>query len=612
MRVLWRVILWFVFAWTSAASPPDEQVTLNKCCAEGEELDLDMTSLRGLSSQPCQPSKDDGSGIMNAWVPIVYNPERAVFSHSLQPNWVVKENAIPKCTERKFLLSIMTKPPGDMPSFVLFPNASAMVTEYLTVLHPDTFCLDARALLLCTESEPRPVRTYAHVLKCCEAMQAWSEALQKCVNVTSPSAGFLPDDAVDTKLFTVVHSFPPCVNHDALVIAGKLEPHDAELKADGSLVLEQRGPALLQINEFCLERIIPSDVDDLAALDQPVSVFACHQRLLAGSPTVHQKKKIQDSDIRLALYPVGLVLSVFFLAATLATGCLLPGTHHVLHWRCQTAHVACLMVGDLLLAIAQLSAGGLPPKICYTLAVFMHFFFMAAFLWLNTMCWNIWWTFRDLRPASLDRSQEVRRLRFCHLYAWGFAFLIAGLAFLFDSLPDSHDSVVRPMFDDNSCWFHGNTGIFLYFFIPMGLTLLANLILFFLTARALTCGLWKQEVVKSSTERATLGRVCLKLVVVMGLSWVTDIISWAAGGPNYVWYVTDLINCLQGVFIFAVVGCQQQVWAAVNRLWCWYIPRAGSSATGQHVSTYSQGLPSLGESVTHSHTHKGAPLETMC
>jgi G protein-coupled receptor Mth (Methuselah protein) len=43
--------------------------------------------------------------------------------------------------------------------------------------------------------------------------------------------------------------------------------------------------------------------------------------------------------------------------------------------------------------------------------------------------------------------------------------------------------------------------IFPYFFGPVGLLLLINLILFAATAHELTCGLWKREVVKSNTER---------------------------------------------------------------------------------------------------------------
>lgn len=60
-----------------------------------------------------------------------------------------------------------------------------------------------------------------------------------------------------------------------------------------------------------------------------------------------------------------------------------------------------------------------------------------------------------------------------------------------------------------------------------------------------------------------LGFVCLKLVLVMGVTWIADVISWAHnvwyGDPHYIWMITDLINALQGVLIFLVIGCQPQV-----------------------------------------------------
>jgi hypothetical protein len=113
-------------------------------------------------------------------------------------------------------------------------------------------------------------------------------------------------------------------------------------------------------------------------------------------------------------------------------------------------------------------------------------------------------------------------------------------------------------------------------------------------------------------SRATLGRVCLKLVVVMGLTWLADVISWAVGGPHYIWYVTDLINTLQGVLIFIVAGCQPQVWSAINRLWCLRPQHTQRTNMGHHISLYSQGPPSLGDSVTNNHSTKSAHLETLC
>lgn len=73
---------------------------------------------------------------------------------------------------------------------------------------------------------------------------------------------------------------------------------------------------------------------------------------------------MQSTDIRFTLYPVGFIISAVFLAATLAAGWLLPTSHHVLHWRCQTHHVACLMLGDILMAIIQLAGDSLHDGSC--------------------------------------------------------------------------------------------------------------------------------------------------------------------------------------------------------------------------------------------------------
>lgn len=84
-----------------------------------------------------------------------------------------------------------------------------------------------------------------------------------------------------------------------------------------------------------------------------------------------------------------------------------------------------------------------------------------------------------------------------------------------------------------------------------------------------------------SFYRAALGRVCMKLVVVMGITWIADVLSWAHnvwitqsnahntqtidvhsfshGVRYYFFYIMDSINALQGVLIFLVVASQPQV-----------------------------------------------------
>ena len=114
--------------------------------------------------------------------------------------------------------------------------------------------------------------------------------------------------------------------------------------------------------------------------------------------------------------------------------------------------------------------------------------------------------------------------------------------------------------------------------------------------------------------RAALGRVCMKLVIVMGVTWIADVASWAVGGPNYFWYFTDIVNALQGVLIFIVVGCQPQVWTSIKRL-CNGRPLLNTTNGPQHSSS-SQGLPSMDASVTNNTftntSISKVKMETVC
>jgi G protein-coupled receptor Mth (Methuselah protein) len=53
----------------------------------------------------------------------------------------------------------------------------------------------------------------------------------------------------------------------------------------------------------------------------------------------------------------------------------------------------------------------------------------------------------------------------------------------------------------------------------------------------------------------------------MGINWVMEVVSWAAGGPDYIWYFTDLINTLQGVIIFAIFVWESRARECVRKQW---------------------------------------------
>lgn len=110
------------------------------------------------------------------------------------------------------------------------------------------------------------------------------------------------------------------------------------------------------------------------------------------------RPKTHRSDIRFTLYSLGFIVSAIFLAATLAAGWLLPASHHVLHWRCQTHHVACLMVGDIFMAIIQLAGNSLKGVLCNAFGESMKILlpFLIHIFFLNPS----YFSFFDNAPSS--------------------------------------------------------------------------------------------------------------------------------------------------------------------------------------------------------------------
>ncbi|XP_051159125.1 probable G-protein coupled receptor Mth-like 1 [Leptopilina boulardi] len=584
--VIVGILLWTLLL-TVASEPEDsikEKISILKCCHFLEHL------IRENENSPprCVPTK-------NEWKPFIYSVKTGKKITEIPNKWNITEGQKPQCPNTH----VLTYVPYNSYSPFILTDAGGAILDLAAGrnVNPEEYCADSNALLVCElnymDDERAASTIRPSIRRCCGSHAAYDENRRTCV-VSQDKDDAPPLVPNLSSSFEIKTGFPHCPKSKNFTIAGDVK--DTILEPDGTLVFKGQQLRLLS-KEYCVERIQePNHV---------VKVFSC-----SNDATKTSTKRVDD--IRFTLYALGFIVSAIFLAATLAAGWLLPASHHVLHWRCQTHHVACLMVGDIFMAIIQLAGNSLKGVLCKAFAIMAHFSFLAAFFWLNTMCFNIWWTFRDLRPASLEKGQETLRLRVYAVYAWGGPLLVAGLAAVLDHLPeDPASTFLRPRFGDNKCWFYGDMEILAYFFGPVGVLLAINLLFFVATARELTCGLWKGEFVKSTTERAALGRVCMKLVVVMGVTWILDVVSWAAGGPNYVWYVPDVINAFQGVFIFIVVGCQPQVRAAVKRI-CSRNPRTSAGRQGNGLSTTSHGMPSMGDSVTQNPSTKTAPLETIC
>ncbi|XP_004524943.1 probable G-protein coupled receptor Mth-like 1 [Ceratitis capitata] len=615
---------------TALPGVPPPQVHLNKCCHFNEHMDMNKTCVMGNSK---------------LWVPLIYriNLRRYHTPQGAKPKFMTfHENTLPvanvvtnrsmedtaevnhviyekrKCTEDELELFSAGG------NWLIFSNGSLFMGERKKFIDPERYCVDRNVALVCFPQDQNALPRIK-IRKCCGWNGIYDAANETCIftgSNTNSNLIDIPELPLNASLYDTIYGFPKCHRKDVpYAIAGDWNENQMD-NENGNIKLTHK---LISASDYCLEHYREKDVI------VSIKIFTCLHHFSSEPPAnaIAAINTTTSNKVQVAALNFGIVISVVFLAATLVAGYMMPSIHHMLHWRCQIYYVFCLFVGDLILAYTQLSQSlDHGSFTCLMFASAMHFFFLSAFFWLNTMCFNIWWTFRDFRPSSLERNQELLRLRLYSAYAWGVPLLISAIALTVDHLPETQ--LLRPGFGERGCWFNGeHLSIFAYFFGPIGLLLCANIVLFISTTHQLTCGLWKRDDVKSTTEKTALGKVCLKLVVVMGVTWIADVISWVVGGPHSAWFFTDMINALQGVFIFVVVGCQPQVWAACKRFCC---PRSRQEITnttnGVQHSSSSQGLPSVGGyaggEVTQntsvnttsiggpSQTQTKIPMETVC
>ncbi|XP_048509400.1 G-protein coupled receptor Mth2-like isoform X5 [Athalia rosae] len=263
---------------------------------------------------------------------------------------------------------------------------------------------------------------------------------------------------------------------------------------------------------------------------------------------------------------VGMSVSIPFLIATFLVYTVLPEMRNI-HGLTLSAYVGCLVVAFASQTLANnwdIVTAWMPA--CIFISFTIHFSFLASFFWLNVMCFDIWWTFGGFRALRGSIKQRERKKFFMYsIYAWGCAILLTAVCVIMDFVPGIPDTVIRPEFGEERCWFRTETAKALYFYGPMGLTVLCNIFLFVSTAIKIirhkkdTAHHLKGTDSRRHDDNKQWFNLYLKLFIVMGINWSMEIISWLCQGPKSLWYITDMGNTLQGVIIFIIFVWKEKI-----------------------------------------------------
>lgn len=342
-------------------STSKSKFTINKCCRIGDKLNANGKCDPGLGSTLWAPKvfiRKSGQFITNGSLPLFMN---------------VNEENRPECKNSELYST------SDL---TLAGNGDLLVVQKAITIRPSDFCIDQDFGIICRNDLPTVLDNMEIIKlpKCCGPHQVYSFK-----NVDRPCLSLNNTDPLyDQKLLSfgvidLTYKFPDCPTNE-YAIAGNFIDTNYDPKTSG---VRTESGKFFESHQYCLDHVLNDRYEG-------VSIFTCSEHYATPQPGSSQSV----DDHRYTIYSFLLLISVLFLFATLAVGFLLLSNHHVLHWRCQTNYVICLLIGDLLLAITQIAGTSINGPACSVIAHLMHFFFLATFFWLNVMCVNIWWTFR--------------------------------------------------------------------------------------------------------------------------------------------------------------------------------------------------------------------------
>lgn len=296
---------------------------------------------------------------------------------------------------------------------------------------------------------------------------------------------------------------------------------DFEFDTDGNLVYDNVTMEMINRDNFCVAKRGGKPVV-IACLDEDI-----------------------EPDDPSTMRAVCELVSVVFLILTVLVYIIVPILQD-LQGKCIIHFLYNLAISFLFLAIVQ-QAQTEEQTVCEFFAFAIYYFFLNSFFWLNVISIHIWKI--TVYPTSLGTDKQWYAIYCIYAYSVPSCFLLACIVGHYT--PGDH---VKPHFGETSCWFTGFQETWLYFYGPISILLIINILLFVWSSVKLWTTTTDIHATKLRSKRYRF-LLCIKLFFIMGLLWVFEILSYAIGNTQKVtfWTITDYVNALQGVLIFLLL-----------------------------------------------------------
>ena len=312
---------------------------------------------------------------------------------------------------------------------------------------------------------------------------------------------------------------------------------------DGTLVLFEGSQGEIEIPDITVLKL------DSGA------IVLCKSQLsnITGTIRIYRKGKTTGIIVKETLTMIGNILSLICLAFTVTTYCMFE--------QIRTRAGKCIMnlCGALFCAQLSFQVNDLfvsCREACAVVAVFQHYTWLVAFLWMNVLAFDVSCTFSHMKPSSGGR--QTSRLRAFALYAWGLPAAFVALCLVLDlctELPFDYGS-------ETMCWLAGPRAIVYYFAAPLAAILSANVVLFVRAVVALRRTTAIANRARQPRQQQSTFFVYIRLTSLMGFTWLFGFLA-NVDVLSFLWYPFIVCNTCQGVFIcvsFTLTSTVRRLW----------------------------------------------------
>ncbi|XP_045583544.1 probable G-protein coupled receptor Mth-like 1 [Procambarus clarkii] len=361
-------------------------------------------------------------------------------------------------------------------------------------------------------TENRSITTAPQLLKCCPGNEMLNSVIGACADSPNTRNRFR------SSIFKA-YRYPSCRNNSYIY---------KDVSKDVSILNGQSSNYPLDNpDKFCIETIDYQNGNFVK-----VAIICVDQ---VDESCGHWKYEILD--------PVLLGLSCLTLSITLFRIAFSEDLRTLLYGKCLMSMVAAMLVAYLTILLNRLFRQAFNTVMCTLMAASSLVFILATFFWMNVICYNLWIIFR---LEGQKRSSLC--FMWCSLYAWGVPLLLGVFMVAMDYiLPDK--SNLKPRLDTPHCWIRGMASLWLYQYGIILALLLVNVAFFchlLITITAFSNNMNTTNKIKN------IGWVFLKMGVVMGVVWLTEIVANVLEECSIWRIIFDVINNLQGVYIYLV------------------------------------------------------------